>query len=133
MYQARALFYSLFASCCFVLPSAAQEASPKELGEVKVRGARDPDLQAQQESTSTKIIYGRDKLDKTADSTVAEFIKRLPGVTVSGTPGAGGSVRMLGLGGGRDANSDRRRTHCRQCAKPPAAVGPHPARLGRAD
>ena len=65
-----------------------------------MRGARDPDLQEQQESTSTKIIYGRDKFDKTADSTVAEFIKRLPGVTVSGTPGAGGSVRMLGLGGG---------------------------------
>ena len=100
MSQTRALLYSLFASCCLVQPGAAQETSPKELGEVTVRAARDPDLQAQQESTSTKIIYGRDKLDKTADSTVAEFIKRLPGVTVSGTPGAGGSVRMLGLGRG---------------------------------
>lgn len=100
MSQTRVLVYSFFASCCLVQPSVAQETSPKELGEVKVTGARDPNLQAQQESTSTKIIYGRDKLDKTADSTVAEFIKRLPGVTVSGTPGAGGSVRMLGLGRG---------------------------------
>ena len=66
-------------------PSWAQEPTPKELGEVTVRAARDPDLQEQLQSTSTKIIYGRDKLEKTADSTVAEFLKRLPGVTVSGT------------------------------------------------
>ena len=100
MFKPTSVSCCLISACCVTAPLYAQAPQPKELGEVRVQGARDPDLQAQQESTSTKIIFGRDKLEQSADATAAEFIKRLPGITVSGTPGAGSSVRMLGLGGG---------------------------------
>ena len=51
-------------------------------------------------STAAKSIYGREELDRHGDSSVTEVLKRLPGVTVSGTPGRGGDVRMRGLGKG---------------------------------
>ncbi len=52
------------------------------------------------ESTAAKTIIGRDELDRYADQSVAEVLKRLPGVTLGGRPGRGGAVRMRGLGGG---------------------------------
>ena len=52
------------------------------------------------ESTAAKTIIGRDELDRYADQSVAEVLKRLPGVTLGGRPGRGGAVRMRGLGAG---------------------------------
>ena len=51
-------------------------------------------------STASKIIFGRDEIDRFGDSTVGEILKRLPGVTVSGRPGRGGAPNMRGLAGG---------------------------------
>ena len=94
MFKPISVFCCLIGACCVTAPLYAQAPQPKELGEVRVQGVRDPDLQAQQESTSTKIIYGRDKLDQAADATAEEFIKRLPGITVSGTPGEIGRAHV---------------------------------------
>ncbi len=52
------------------------------------------------ESTAAKTIIGRDELDRYADQSVSEVLKRLPGVTLGGRPGRGGAVRMRGLGSG---------------------------------
>ena len=51
-------------------------------------------------STASRITFGREELDRMGDSTLGEVLKRLPGVSIGGTPGHGGAVRMRGMGGG---------------------------------
>ena len=46
------------------------------------------------------MVFGREELDRYGDSSVGDVLKRLPGVTMSGTPGRGGDIRMRGLGNG---------------------------------
>ncbi len=66
---------------------------------VQVEGSQDPN-EARRRSTASRIIYGRDDIERMGDATVGEILKRLPGVTVGGRPGRGGDPRMRGLGGG---------------------------------
>ena len=79
-------------------PSAAPAST--DLGQVEIRGTRNTDTEARQESTASKIVIGREEIDKQGDSTLGDVLKRLPGVTVQGAPGRGGAIRMRGLGGG---------------------------------
>ncbi|WP_186453923.1 TonB-dependent receptor plug domain-containing protein [Denitratisoma sp. DHT3] len=58
------------------------------------------DVDKRRFSTAAKIVYGREELDRYGDSSVGDILKRLPGVTLSGTPGRGGDIRMRGLGNG---------------------------------
>ncbi|WP_177200713.1 TonB-dependent siderophore receptor [Roseateles sp. YR242] len=51
-------------------------------------------------STASKIIIGREEIERYGDSTIGEVLKRLPGVTTGGRPGRGGEVRMRGMGSG---------------------------------
>ena len=81
----------------------AQNASPgpaTDLGRVEIRSKRNNDAEARQESTASKIVIGREEIEKQGDSTLGDVLKRLPGVTVQGAPGRGGAIRMRGLGGG---------------------------------
>ena len=71
-----------------------------DLGQVEIRGNRNSDSEARQESTASKIVIGREELEKQGDATLGDVLKRLPGVTVQGAPGRGGAIRMRGLGGG---------------------------------
>jgi iron complex outermembrane receptor protein len=66
---------------------------------VQVEGSQDPN-EARRRSTASRIIYGRDEIERMGDATVGEILKRLPGVTLGGRPGRGGDPRMRGLGGG---------------------------------
>ena len=70
------------------------------LERVEVIGGRADDTQQRRQSTAAKIIIGRDEIERFADSTVGDLLKRLPGVTVQGRPGRGGAIRMRGLGNG---------------------------------
>ena len=79
-------------------PSAAP--APTDLGQVEIRGNRSSDAEARQESTASKIVIGREEIEKQGDATLGDVLKRLPGVTVQGAPGRGGAIRMRGLGGG---------------------------------
>jgi outer membrane receptor for ferrienterochelin and colicins len=79
-------------------PSVSQGAT--DLGQVDIRATRNSDTEARQESTASKIVIGREEIDKQGDSTLGDVLKRLPGVTVQGAPGRGGAIRMRGLGGG---------------------------------
>jgi iron complex outermembrane receptor protein len=67
---------------------------------VTIVGAVLDDTEARRQSTASKIIVGRDEIERFGDSTVGELLKRLPGVTMPGRPGRGGAPRMRGLGGG---------------------------------
>jgi outer membrane receptor for ferrienterochelin and colicins len=83
-------------------PSTTPSATPAttDLGQVEVRSTRNNDAEARQESTASKIVIGREEIDKQGDATLGDVLKRLPGVTVQGAPGRGGAIRMRGLGGG---------------------------------
>jgi iron complex outermembrane receptor protein len=70
------------------------------LGQVEIRSNRNIDSEVRRESTASKIVIGREEIEKQGDATLGEVLKRLPGVTVQGAPGRGGAIRMRGLGGG---------------------------------
>ena len=70
------------------------------MGRVEIRSNRDNDTEVRRESTAAKIVIGREEIEKQGDATIAEVLKRLPGVTIGGAPGRGGAIRMRGLGNG---------------------------------
>ena len=45
-------------------------------------------------------VIGRDELLRFGEPSVAEALKRVPGITISGVPGRSGEIRMRGLGSG---------------------------------
>lgn len=77
----------------------ASAPNPRQLDRVEIQGtSRDDDQR--RASTASKIIIGREEIERYGDSTIGEVLKRLPGVTTGGRPGRGGEVRMRGMGGG---------------------------------
>src|SRR6185295_17391587 len=80
-------------------PTPSADGSAR-LDPVSVTGSRPDDVQERRNSTTAKIVIGRDEIDKFGDSTLGEVLKRLPGVTIQGRPGRGGAIRLRGLGNG---------------------------------
>ena len=88
--------------CLSALPVWAQ-ANPSgvtDLGRIEIRSNRNNDTEQRRESTASKIVIGREEIDKQGDASIGEVLKRLPGVTLGGPPGRGGQIRMRGLGNG---------------------------------
>ena len=83
-------------------PALAQTspANVTDLGRIEIRSNRDNDTEQRRESTASKIVIGREDIEKQGDATIGDVLKRLPGVTLQGPPGRGGAIRMRGLGGG---------------------------------
>ena len=84
-------------------PAAAappEGAASAPIQRIEITGGRGTDTEARRRSTATKIVVGREEIDKFGDSTVGEVLRRLPGVSTPGAPGRGGPPRMRGLGGG---------------------------------
>ncbi|MFC5461775.1 TonB-dependent receptor plug domain-containing protein [Massilia niabensis] len=52
------------------------------------------------QSTTTAIVVGRDELLRQGDASLAEVLKRQPGITVDASPGKAPAIRMRGMGGG---------------------------------
>ncbi|MBT9490839.1 MAG: TonB-dependent receptor [Paucibacter sp.] len=88
-----------------VAPAAAASAAlssdkvEQKLERVELSGTANDEV-ARRASSASKIIIGREEIERFGDSTVGEVLKRLPGVTTGGRPGRGGDVRMRGMGGG---------------------------------
>ncbi len=90
---------------------APSDASPKDakadrdakdagtLKRVEVIG-NNSDVEQRRTSTASRIVIGKEEIERYGDSSVSEVLKRLPGVTTGGRPGRGGDVRMRGMGGG---------------------------------
>ncbi len=79
-------------------PASAPPAKPQQ---VEIIGNTAPESNAERRrSTASRIIVGREELDRMGDGTLGEVLKRLPGVTMGGPPGRGGAPRMRGMGGG---------------------------------
>jgi outer membrane receptor for ferrienterochelin and colicins len=81
-------------------PPPATEPAPQRLERVEVTAEREGEVEARRQSTAAKIVVGREEIERFGDSTLGEVLKRLPGVTMGGTPGRGGAIRMRGLGSG---------------------------------
>jgi len=71
-------------------------AAPVE--KVEVVGGKKFD--ERKESTAAKIVVNHEEIVRFGDSTLADVLKRLPGITVGGVQGRGGEIRMRGLGNG---------------------------------
>lgn len=68
---------------------AAQKTDGKPAAQrVEISGTVDSNTDRRR-STAAKVIYGREEIDRMGDSTLGEVLKRLPGVTMGGTPGRG--------------------------------------------
>lgn len=79
-------------------PATAPAAAPAEPPpQVQITGAR-ADLR--QRETTTAMIVTHAELVRQGDQTLADALKRLPGISVSGPPGQGGEISMRGLGKG---------------------------------
>jgi iron complex outermembrane receptor protein len=79
-------------------PAAATNPA-EQLERVEVSGGAS-DTSLRRASTASKIVVGREEIERFGDSSVAEVLKRLPGVTTGGRPGRGGGPRMRGMGAG---------------------------------
>jgi iron complex outermembrane receptor protein len=79
---------------------AAAPVKVQEPQQVNVTGTRADDTETRRLSTASKLVYGREELDRNGDTSLGDVLKRLPGVTMSGAPGSAGSVQMRGLGNG---------------------------------
>ena len=71
-----------------------------DLGRVEVTSGRDNDTQERRESTASKIVIGREEIERQGDANIGEILKRQPGITLGGVPGRGGGIRMRGLSQG---------------------------------
>lgn len=82
-------------------PAAAASApAASQPQRVEITGGRQSDTEQRRQATASKIVVGREEIDKFGDATLGEVLRRLPGVTTPGAPGRGGPPRMRGLGGG---------------------------------
>ncbi|MDK2125588.1 TonB-dependent receptor plug domain-containing protein [Parachitinimonas caeni] len=83
-----------------------QEAPPQpaapaaKLEAVTVNAGRTSNTEERRQSTASRLVFGRDELDRYGDSNLADVLKRLPGVTLGGRPNRGGEIHMRGLGNG---------------------------------
>jgi outer membrane receptor protein involved in Fe transport len=82
-------------------PVHAQQQAPAVTAEparVEVRGSAAA-YDARRDDTASKIVVSHDEIVKYGDTSVADVLKRVPGVTISGS-GRNSEVRMRGLGNG---------------------------------
>jgi len=79
-------------------PPADTKDEPRSHEKVEVSAPGLVDERRQ--STAAKIVVGHDELVSHGDTTLLDALKRLPGVTVSGTGGRGSEIRLRGLGNG---------------------------------
>ena len=97
---ARACLLAGLLPASFCALAQAPAAAVTDLGRVEIRSNRDNAGEQRRESTASKIVIGREEIEKQGDATIADVLKRLPGVTLGGAPGRGGAIRMRGLGNG---------------------------------
>jgi iron complex outermembrane receptor protein len=81
-------------------PAPDPAATTPGVQKVEITGGRQNETDQRRQSTASKIVIGRDEIERFGDSTLGEVLRRLPGVTTPGAPGRGGPPRMRGLGSG---------------------------------
>lgn len=79
-------------------PVGSSAASTTELNGVTVSASG---YDSRRDDTTSRIVVPHEELEKFGDATLADALKRMPGVTVStGAPGKPGNVSLRGMGNG---------------------------------
>jgi outer membrane receptor for ferrienterochelin and colicins len=81
-------------------PAAEAAASAPAAQRIDVTGTRPTDSEQRRRASASKIVIGRDEIERFGDSSTSEVLKRLPGITMPGPGGRGGGPRMRGMAGG---------------------------------
>ncbi|MGQ5523354.1 TonB-dependent receptor plug domain-containing protein [Chitinimonas sp. PSY-7] len=68
--------------------------------QINITGRQLNDTLQRQQSSASRIIIGKEEINRYGDTSVADVLKRLPGVTLGGKAGRGGEIRMRGMGNG---------------------------------
>ena len=99
---ARTVFipFALSAVTALAQQATAPAAVTSDMGRIEITSGRDNDTQQRRESTASKIVIGREEIERQGDSNLGEILKRMPGITLGGAPGRGGGIRMRGLSQG---------------------------------
>ena len=79
-------------------PAPPADSAPQKVEITGTTAAEGSD--ERRRSTASRIVYGREEIERMGDATLGEVLKRLPGVTLGGPPGRGGAIRLRGMGGG---------------------------------
>lgn len=90
--------FSTFAALAQQVPAPAAVTS--DMGRIDITSGRDNETQQRRESTASKIVIGREEIERQGDANLGEILKRMPGITLGGAPGRGGGIRMRGLSQG---------------------------------
>ena len=90
------LHRTILASLIVPATALAQETPPAQ---VDVR-ARLAEYDPRRDDTAARIVVRHDDLVKYGDTNLLDALRRIPGVTVNGSAGRGGEVRLQGLGNG---------------------------------
>jgi outer membrane receptor protein involved in Fe transport len=77
--------------------ACANATDAPEPQQVQITGAR---AGQRQRETTASIVVSHAELVRQGDQTLADALKRLPGISISGVPGQGGAISMRGLGNG---------------------------------
>ncbi|MRW86654.1 outer membrane beta-barrel protein [Pseudoduganella sp. FT26W] len=84
-------------SLLLAVSACACAAETPEPQQVQISGSR---ADHRQRETTTAIVINHADIIRQGDQTLADVLKRLPGVSITGTPGQGGAIQMRGLGNG---------------------------------
>jgi outer membrane receptor for ferrienterochelin and colicins len=79
-------------------PERPAKPATEKLQQVEISGAKGYDERRQ--DTASKIVVTQEDIIRYGDTNISDVLKRLPGVTIGGVQGRGGSIRMRGLGSG---------------------------------
>jgi len=80
--------------------TTAPAPTTSDMGRIEITSGRDNDTQQRRESTASKIVIGREEIERQGDANLGEILKRMPGITLGGAPGRGGGIRMRGMSQG---------------------------------
>ncbi|HXF80345.1 MAG TPA: TonB-dependent receptor [Usitatibacter sp.] len=94
------LLAAAFAAGAQTAPQPAADTKDEPKSHEKVQVTAPSLVDERRQSTAAKIVVGHDELVSHGDTTLLDALKRLPGVTVSGTGGRGSEIRLRGLGNG---------------------------------
>ena len=92
--------FALTATAVLAQQATATASTTSDMGRIEITSGRDNDTQQRRESTASKIVIGREEIERQGDSNLGEILKRMPGITLGGVPGRGGGIRMRGLSQG---------------------------------
>lgn len=90
----------LLAAHVCALAQTSDQTAPQPMQQVLVSAGV---ASVRAESTTTAIVVKRDEILRQGDASLAEVLKRQPGITLDGSPGKEATIRMRGMGGGHVA------------------------------